>query len=164
MISNSCLALCVSTLCESSPSRRGYAHHHVCGQNCETSVCRAVLRVHACGGFHVCALPWAIVTKVSLIALPKTHLKLCTNQLFGKYSRWDSSPQSPPQEGGALSIRPHERCDRTLAHCRMPPPDCISATLCLLMPCTLLLLAAAAGSGWGEPLPRSDWGGAPSKK
>ena len=26
-----------------------------------------------------------------------------------KYSRWDSNPQSPPQEGGALFIRPHEQ-------------------------------------------------------
>ena len=24
-----------------------------------------------------------------------------------EYPRWDSNPQSPPEEGGALSIRPH---------------------------------------------------------
>ena len=28
--------------------------------------------------------------------------------VHGRYSRWDANPQSPPQEGGALSIRPHE--------------------------------------------------------
>ena len=30
-------------------------------------------------------------------------------QLHTNYSRWDSNPQSPPYEGGALSIRPHEQ-------------------------------------------------------